>query len=153
MGRNRIRAGWLVTLIAVVGLSGCTAQYQNHGYMPDEQTLSQITPGVDTRETVDEVIGSPTTSGVLKDSSFYYVRSRVKRYAFLRPKVVEREVLAISFNSSGIVSNIETFGLKDGRVVPLTRRVTDSSTTDKTFIRQLLGNIGNFDAASMLTKE
>lgn len=153
MGRNKIRAGWMATLVAVVGLSGCSAQYRNHGYMPDEAQLSQITVGVDTRDTVEEVAGPPTTAGVLKDSSLYYVRSRMRHYAFTRPTVVSREVLAVSFNPSGTVSNIETFGLEQGRVIPLTRRVTDSSTADKTFIRQLLGNLGTFDAASVLGAE
>ncbi|QOL80311.1 outer membrane protein assembly factor BamE [Pseudooceanicola spongiae] len=153
MARNKIRAGWLVSLVAIAGLSGCSAQFRNHGYMPDADQLSQITIGVDTRPTVEEVAGPPTTAGVLKDSSLYYVRSRVRHYAFTRPTVVSREVLAVSFNPSGTVRNIETFGLEKGQVVPLTRRVTDSSTADKTFIRQLMGNIGNFDAASVLGAE
>ena len=34
------------------------------------------------------------------------------------------------------------FGLKNGRVVPLTRRVTASGVSDTSLLRQLTGNIG-----------
>jgi len=51
-------------------------------------------------------------------------------------------VLAISFDQNGVLSNIESFGLEDGQVVTLSRRVTDSSVTNQNFLRQLLGNIG-----------
>jgi hypothetical protein len=40
------------------------------------------------------------------------------------------------------VSNIERFGLEDGKVVPLARRITDTAVTDKSLLRQLFGNIG-----------
>ncbi|WP_416061088.1 outer membrane protein assembly factor BamE [Pseudooceanicola antarcticus] len=139
--------------MAVLGLAACTAQYRNHGYVPDESQLDQVVVGVDTRDTVLDVIGAPSTAGVLDGGDFYYVRSRVKTFAYQRPEVVERTVLAISFDSRGVVSNIETFGLQDGQVVRLQSRVTSSSTQDKTFIRQLLGNLGRFDAAGVLGGE
>ncbi|NIZ08807.1 outer membrane protein assembly factor BamE [Pseudooceanicola sp. HF7] len=153
MGRKGFRAGYLVACVALVGLTACSAQYRNHGYVPDDVTLSQVTVGVDTRETVEELVGAPTTEGIQKDSSIYYVRSRVRRYAFYRPEVVSREVMALSFNSGGVLTNIETYALEDGHLVELTRRVTDSSTADKTFIRQLLGNLGRVDASRVLGGE
>ena len=48
-----------------------------------------------------------------------------------------------------MVSNIETFGLEKGQVVPLTRRVSDSAVTDKSFLRQLLGNIGRIGPSGL----
>ena len=41
-----------------------------------------------------------------------------------------------------MVPNIERFGLEDGQVVTLSRRVTDANTKGVGYIRQLLGNIG-----------
>jgi len=134
------------TVLAVVA---CTPVYKNHGYVPTPEELADIKVGVDTRTTVEEKVGAPTSSGVLKDSGYYYVRSRVRHYGPKRPEVVERQLVAVSFDQRGVVQNIERFGLEDGYVVVLDRRVTDSSVQDKGFLRQLLGNIGSFNPANV----
>lgn len=146
--------GVLRRLLLVValgaGLAACSPQFVNHGYIPLPEDLEQITVGVDTRATVEQAVGIPSTAGVVNASGFYYVRSRRRTVGPLAPKEIERRVLAISFTDAGVVSNIETFGLERGQVVPLTRRVTTSGVTNSSFIRQILGNIGSFNPVSAL---
>lgn len=137
-------------LALCVFAAACTAQYRNHGYMPPEEDVANIIVGVDTRETVAETLGSPTAGGVLNDGGFYYVRSQFKTIGPFRPDEVSRELLAVTFTSNGTVANIERFGLEDGQVVRLSRRVTDNGLNDVSFLRQLLGNLGNFDPSSIL---
>ncbi|MEL7253118.1 MAG: outer membrane protein assembly factor BamE [Pseudomonadota bacterium] len=146
MNRLIVKSLGLLSLLVVMG---CATQYRNHGYVPSEETLKQLTVGVDTRATVDEVVGAPSTSGVLTDGDYYYVRSRVAARGAFRPQVVDRQVLAISFNANDTIRNIERFGLEDGQVVPLTRRVTDSSVVGNGFLRQVFGNIGALDPGSL----
>ena len=140
----------LVMIGAMTGfLVGCTAQYRNHGYLPPESDLQQIVPGVDTRATVEDVIGVPGTTGVLDSSGFYYVGTTMRHYGIRKPEIVSREVVAISFASDGVVTNIERYGLEDGRVVPISRRVTESSGRIS-FIRRLFGNIGGLATGAFL---
>ena len=133
-----------------VALSACTTQFRNHGYAPSDAELQEIIVGVDTRATVEDVIGRPSTSGVLTGSAYYYLSDRRSSFAFFEPEVVDRQLVAVSFDDDGVVRNIERFTLRDGRVVPLSRRVTDSSVENSTFLRQLLGNIGNFNPGQFL---
>lgn len=149
---SRIRPALRAAVILTAGLAiaGCSAIYRNHGYVPTEEDLAKVTVGVDTRDTVAEAVGVPSVSGVLNESGYYYVSSRLRHYGALEPKVVERQLVAISFSQSGVVQNIERYGLEDGRVITLNRRVTESSVNDQTFLRQLLGNIGNFDPGSAI---
>lgn len=135
--------------VALVAAVACTPIYKKHGYIPTPEELAEIKVGVDTRDTVLEKAGAPSSSGVLKDSGFYYVASRVRHYGPKRPEVVSRELVAISFDQRGVVRNIERFGLEDGYVIALERRVTDSGVQDKGFLRQLLGNIGSFNPANI----
>lgn len=125
-----------------ISLAACTATFRNHGYVPPEEDLAELVVGIDTRASVEDLVGPPTAGGVLEGGDYYYVRSRVKTFGVRKPQVIDRQVLAISFDPEGVVANIERFGLEDGRVVALSRRVTDSSVSDATFLRQLLGNIG-----------
>lgn len=142
---STLRIG-LVTL-AFAALAGCTAQYRTHGYVPSEDELQQIVPGVDTRGTVEDLVGVPSTSGTLNESGFYYIESDVRHFAWRKPEVIDREVLAITFDEAGVVENIERYGLEDGEVVPLARRITRSGDGDIGFIRKLFGNIGGINAA------
>ncbi len=144
------RAASLLAVIAIVGLSACSPQYRNHGYLPTETDLATINVGVDTRDTVIAAIGAPTVNGVLNESGYYYVESKFRHLGPLAPQEIERQVLAISFDAAGIVTNIERFGLADGQVIALSRRVTDDNVRDTTFIRQLLGNLGNFDPSALI---
>ncbi|MEX0307865.1 MAG: outer membrane protein assembly factor BamE [Ruegeria sp.] len=133
----------------LAAIGACTPVFKNHGYVPPPEDLAKIKVGVDTRDSVEETVGAPSSSGVVRDSGYYYVTSRVRHYGPKRPKVVSRELVAISFDQRGVVRNIERFGLEDGYVIVLDRRVTDSNVEDKGFLRQLLGNIGNFNPANI----
>ena len=137
-----------VAFAAVFALSACAAQYRTHGYVPPEEDLQMIVPGVDTRATVEDVVGIPTTSGVSGESGYYYIESETRRLGFQRPQLVDRTVLAITFDPDGVVRNIATYGLEDGNVVPITRRVTETPDSDIGFIRRLFGNIGGLSLAN-----
>ena len=135
---------------ALAALVACTAQFRNHGYVPHADDLANIIVGVDTRDSVAETVGAPSTGGILDNSGYYYVRSRVRHYAYQAPKVIDREVVAITFDKRGVVNSIERYGLEDGRVVPLERNVTDSAVANLSFVRQLLGSLGRFNAADFI---
>lgn len=144
---NRVAS--VLALLCLLAVAACSAQYQNHGYVPPAEDLDKLAIGVDTRATVDDVIGAPSVAGLLSDGDYYYVRSRVRQYGPRRPQVVDRKVVAISFNPNDTVRNIETFGLQDGKVVPITRRVTNSSVMDNGLLRQIFGNFGNIDPSTL----
>ena len=130
--------------------TACVPIYRNHGFIPFDEDLAALQVGVDTRDSVVAKVGSPTSTGVTTPTGFYYVASRFRHYGPFEPEEVDREVLAISFTSGGTLRNIERFGLENGRVVVLSRRVTDDNLPDTTFLGQLLGNIGNFDPSVLL---
>ena len=148
--RPRISFLHMTLLGAAVVLSGCVAQYQNHGYVPTEEDLAEVIVGSDNRISVAEKIGVPASSGVLNDEGYYYVRTRMRTFGPLAPREIDRQVVAISFSSAGLVQNVERFGLEDGQVVTLQRRVTSSPVNNRGFIRQLLGNLGRFDPTAVL---
>jgi outer membrane protein assembly factor BamE (lipoprotein component of BamABCDE complex) len=142
--KTRQRVFQAATLSAFLSIAACSPQYRNHGYVPMQEDLDLIEVGSDTRESVAEKVGIPSSGGVLNDSGYYYVRMRTRSIGPLAKEPIDRQVVAISFSSNGVVQNIERFGLERGQVVPLSRRVTSSSVSDKSFIRQLLGNLGRF---------
>ncbi len=138
------RGALVLALAALVVPAGCSAVYRNHGYVPSDEDLARIEVGKTSRDQAAATAGRPSAEGLLQGSAWYYVGSRWKYFGPFAPREIERQVVAISFDARGIVSNVERFGLEQGEVVTLSRRVTDSNIKGVSFIRQMMGNIGNF---------
>lgn len=147
ISRRRIMA---FALVLPGALAACQATYQNHGYVPPEDQLAQVLVGKTTQSELDGLIGRPSAQGLLTGSAWYYVGSRWEYYGPRQPREINREIVAISFNAGGTVTNIERFGMERGRVVVLSRRVTDSGVANIGLVRQLMGNVGRVSAADML---
>lgn len=133
-------------LLAGLAVTGCSRIEQSHGFVPTDSELALVEVGRDTRETVTVLIGEPTFDSLRTVDGWYYVKSDYETYLWRAPEEVNREVVAILYSDAGTVANIERYSLEDGRIIPLSRRVTDSSITGISFLRQLLGNVGNFRA-------
>lgn len=127
---------------AMLFLAACATVYRNHGYVPTDDDLALVEVGVDTRETVTEKIGRPTASGLLNDVGWFYVQSRWAYRGAFEPKEIDRQVVSITFTEAGRVENVERFGLERGKVVPLSRRVTETNVKGLSLIQQLLGSFG-----------
>lgn len=138
-------APWLAGGLLSVSLLACTPIYRNHGYIPVEDELSLVQVG-DTREQVAEKIGRPSASGLLNDVGWFYVQSRWKQLGARAPQEIDRQVVAVTFTEAGTVANVERFGLERGRVIALSRRVTDSNIKGVGFLKQLFGSIGRLRA-------
>lgn len=138
-----------IAAIGFFALASCTAIDRNHGYAPTDIELEEVLVGVNTRSDVEEAVGRPSTAGVLRDGAWYFVGSKIRRFGGRKPREIERQVVAISFDDSGVVSNVERFGLDRGQVVTLSRRVTESSVPNSTFVRQLLRNVGRIDLGAV----
>lgn len=150
MGRVTTAVRRLALLTGLFAATACTPVYRDHGYVPSDSDLESVVVGESTREDVALDVGRPASSGVLAGGAWYYVGSRFKHVGARAPQEIDRQVVAISFAEDGTVENVERFGLEDGRVVALSRRVTDSNIKGLGFVRQLLGSLGKLNAGSLL---
>jgi outer membrane protein assembly factor BamE (lipoprotein component of BamABCDE complex) len=150
MARRKVTLARGIAVLALALMAGCAPIARNHGYVPTDEDLAQIVVGADTRETVAQTIGNPSAGGVVDGSGYYYVRSRWETRAWRAPQEIDRQVVAVSFDGNGVVRNVERFSLRDGQIVPLSRRVTDSSIQNVSIIRTIFGNIGRLSADQVL---
>ena len=140
--------GGLLAIGLSLGLAACSATFTNHGYVPPPEVLSEIGIGA-TRDEVAEIAGSPGTGGVTRDEAWFYTQYRVRNFTYNAPQVIERDIVAISFSEAGRVTNIERFGLEDGQIIQLSRRVTESSVRDINFLAQILANFGRINLGDL----
>ena len=145
-----LRTRYVLGAVLALGLAACSATYRNHGYVPPDDELDRIVVGVDNRESVAGVVGQPGATGVLTGSNYFYVKSEWQDFGYRPAVLLDRQVVSISFDEAGLVSNVERFGIEQGRVIALSRRVTDSNVQGVSFLKQLFGNLGQLTAADFL---
>lgn len=139
----------LAPLVLLVLLGGCGWITEQIGPAPidrgnrvDPERLSQITPGVQTRNDVETLLGSPTARGTFDDDNWYYISSRTRIAPGRFLDVEDQRVVAISFDRQGVVTGIRELGENDGRDVGMVSRETPVPGTDRTLLQALFGNIG-----------
>ncbi len=121
-------------------LTACssTTDVFHNGYVLDEQSL-QLIPVGSSREQVLLTMGTPSTTATFGNEVFYYIsQKRVRKAAFMKPQLVEQNILAIYFDKNGVVAQKANYTLQDGKVFDSISRTTPTGGRDLTFLQQLL---------------
>ena len=107
-------------------VSGCGAQIDRHGHVFIDIDLQQVQPGM-SKEDVTKVLGSPDTTSTIGGDAYYYISTTQKTVAFLKPKEIDRQVVAVYFDGGASVQQVAHYGLKDGIVVNYYKGETPSA--------------------------
>jgi outer membrane protein assembly factor BamE (lipoprotein component of BamABCDE complex) len=138
-----------VVLVACLVLGGCSffeAKSQLRGNRVDADQLKELVPGTTTRADVTALIGSPTARATFDDNTWLYV-SEVTRPRIARTEgVLSQKVLVLSFNDQGVLQDMKQVNQDEAVPVSIVARSTPSPGTEASFLQQLLGNIGRFNA-------
>jgi outer membrane protein assembly factor BamE (lipoprotein component of BamABCDE complex) len=60
---------------------------------------------------------------------------------FMKPKLVDRQILAIYFDKDGKVQHIANYGMKDGKLFDFVSRTTPTGGKDQTFLGQVIQGV------------
>lgn len=137
----------LAAMLAL-GLGACVASVDNRGNLPEPEKIAQIQPGSTTRDQVVKILGTPSSTGVFNDKSWYYISRKIKRVAFFDPDVLDQQVYVVNFDGRGVVNSVDHKELKDGREIEPAPGATPAPGRELTFVEQVLGNIGRFNRGS-----
>lgn len=133
-----------LSLLLVAGCSFFEAPPVQRGNRVDPEDLAQITPGVQTRQDVQALLGSPSARSTFDDREWYYISSVTRQRPGRQLALSGQRVVAIRFDGSGKVSEIRELGPADQRQVTFVRRETPVPGNERTLLQELFGNIGRF---------
>ena len=139
MSSRRLIAG---SVLVMAGLVACAPIKDVRGYVPDEEKVASVRVGADTRDTVQEKLGTPSSTAAFGDPTWYYISTEQERYAFFKPDVTKRQILAVQFSDDGKVEDLRTYGIEDGQVFAMVDRETPSRGKEMSFLQQVFGNMG-----------
>lgn len=136
----------LVLGLVLAGTVGCAPLARpvvdNRGYIPDQEALATIRPGVDNKMSVASRLGTPTTAASFDGETWYYVSAVQESYLFMRPTITEQDIVAIRFDDNNLVTEISHFDMSDGRDVNFVDRKTPTRGKELSFLEQMFGTFG-----------
>ena len=101
----------LMLACAAAGLSACGNTVQLRGNSLDPEDVAEIKPGVQSRQDIIDLLGSPSTVSTFEDRKWYYIGQKTQQIAFMKPEVLDRNVLVITFDEAGLVEETRSYSL------------------------------------------
>jgi len=143
MNRGFLRLSAAAAVAVVAATAACAPVQTYNGFRSDRNNEEIPDPqvGVDTRDTVMQRFGSPSTTAIFDQTAWYYVSSVQERVAFYEPRTIDRRVMVVRFDGE-TVAGVEKYGLERGRVVAYNDEVTPTRGRELGVLEQLLGNVG-----------
>ena len=138
--------GAALVLTATLALGACQRHINDLGYVPDPDQTARIKVGLQGRDEVREILGSPSSASTFTDDKWYYISKKIEWEAFFTPDTLDQKVLEVDFDKDGIVSEVRNYTLKDGEEIDPVARKTPSPGRELGFFEQLIGNIGKFNS-------
>ncbi|MEP3049462.1 MAG: outer membrane protein assembly factor BamE [Roseibium sp.] len=127
----------IIPLVATLPLAGCFTSTYTHGHVISGDMLNQVQVG-SSREQVELVLGSPSTTSSLNGDAYYYISQKTATTAFLAPDILEQRVVAVYFDGDGYVQDLGNYSLEDGKIVDISTRETRTGGADYGFLTQIL---------------
>jgi outer membrane protein assembly factor BamE (lipoprotein component of BamABCDE complex) len=134
---------YLVLAAVVISLTACVSTRARHGYVIERgETALEAEVGIDSKESILARYGQPSIVPALNANTWYYISSTSNARAFYQTRTTSREVVAFTFDTEGMVADMTTFDLSDGKTIALVDRETPSRGKELSFLEQLLGTVG-----------
>jgi outer membrane protein assembly factor BamE (lipoprotein component of BamABCDE complex) len=122
---------------------------QTRGNRVEQEQLKELVPGTSTKADVTALIGSPTQKAVFDDNTWLYITEVTRARVGQTLGLLNQQVVVLSFDDRNVLANVKTVDQDDAVPVAVAARTTPSPGTEASFMQQLLGNIGRFNAAGV----
>ena len=139
--RHKTAATLFTAVAAAMAVAACTPTSTYNGFQVVDQAPADVKVG-EPRSAVLARLGSPTAKATFGNDTWYYMSQLSSRTAFYHPRVNRRDITAIAFSKGADqVAAVNTYSLKDGRVIAFNGRETPTRGREMTVLEQLLGSI------------
>jgi outer membrane protein assembly factor BamE (lipoprotein component of BamABCDE complex) len=138
------RLAFAAAATGLLATGACMPISTYSGFQAIEERPADLKVGTDTKSTVMAKLGTPSATSTFDPNTWFYISQLTDRVAFYKPRVSRRDVVAVNFNKeTEAVASVNTYTLKDGKVIAFNGRETPTRGREMTILEQLLGNVGS----------
>ena len=140
---------WLFGLTLVLVLTGCYPTVDHRGFNPEQMQIDNIQKGISTKENVQEILGSPSTTSLFPVegknwTNWYYIYRKTETTSFFEPKVVDQITVKITFDERNIVQDINHQKGVQGEQIKASKERTESTGYESSAMKDIFGNFNKY---------
>ena len=143
-----VRLSLLPLLVLIAGCSVVAAPIALRGNRIDPDVLKELIPGTSSRADATALLGSPSAKATFDDNTWIYISETVRTRVGRTPGVIEQDVTVLSFDQAGVLRGVKKLDQDASVPVSVVSRTTPSPGSEASFLQQLLGNVGKFNAGA-----
>jgi outer membrane protein assembly factor BamE (lipoprotein component of BamABCDE complex) len=147
LARSRGATAALVLCLSLTACSWVLPPPQTRGNKVEPEQLKELVPGTSTKADVTALIGSPTQKAMFDENTWLYITEVTRPRVGQTLGLLDQDVVVLTFDDRGVLTGMKTVTKDDAIPVTVVSRTTPSPGTEASFMQQLLGNIGKFNAA------
>lgn len=136
-----MRTGLIIAVAGALAATACAPVIRTHGYVPDDAESQLVQANVDSKDTVLQRLGSPSTTGVFEDT-WYYISSTREDFAYFKPHIAARRIVAVKFDENEMVTAVNEYDVEDGNEFRMVSRKTPTRGRELSALEQIFGTIG-----------
>ena len=144
-GRGTLLALVLSLPLALGGCSFFDSPQMIRGHRVTEEQLAQLVPGVQSRNDVQTLLGSPTARSTFDDSAWYYISAVSRARPLAKESISQQRVVVLEFGANGKLTQVRELGQDDAANVSIVQRETPVPGNERTLMQALFGNVGRFN--------
>ena len=131
--------------------AACQPRITTHGFMPRNDLIEKLQPGHQDKLQVANILGTPTVIATFDENIWYYITQTTENQSFFKPKLVDQQILALKFDSTGTLSSLATRNIVDAKHIEPNPGKTPTAGRDISVFQQLFGNFGRFSGPAEKT--
>lgn len=140
---------WIWVSILAVGLVGCYPTIDYRGFNPEEVQFDKIKIGTSKKDTVQDVMGSPSTTAIFPVegknwSNWYYVARKTETVSFYDPKIVDQLIVKVTFDEHDIVRDFSVQKGVQGEEIKASKERTSTTGYESSVLKDIFGNFGKY---------
>lgn len=130
--------------LVILCCSACTKTVHVSGHLFEEKELNALQKA-NYKQDIENILGSPTSVSSFGPETWYYITTKKQNVAFWPDKILEQNIIAISFNKNDKIDVIARYNEKNIKNHQLVPEITIVKGNDSTTAQQFFGNVGRFN--------
>lgn len=148
---HRISLTKFIIFTILLCTAACQPRITTHGFMPRNDLIERLHPGEQDKLQVANILGTPTVMATFDEDVWYYITQTTESKSFFKPKLVDQQILALTFDPTGMLSSLTTRNIVDAKYIDPNPAKTPTAGRDMSVIQQLFGNFGRFNKGTEKT--